>query len=115
MQENIYNTYKTDNMLLVLSCKVRLNIYVGCPKSFYIDLSQTKTCIFLTFTPKKEKKTCIFTTRKQRHTKGKNRRYVAGITLFRGHTDEKVFGNNSSEFHISSEFPRKFPREFRGN
>nr|VDD29940.1 unnamed protein product [Brassica oleracea] len=29
------------------------------------------------------------TTRKQRHTEGKNRRYIAGITLFRRHTDEK--------------------------
>ena len=29
------------------------------------------------------------TTRKQRHTEGKNRWYVVGITLFRRHTDEK--------------------------
>ena len=28
------------------------------------------------------------TTRKQRHTEGKNRRYVVGITLFRRHTNE---------------------------
>ena len=31
----------------------------------------------------------LCTTRKQRHTEGKNRRYVVGITLFRRHTDEK--------------------------
>ncbi|KAF2584599.1 hypothetical protein F2Q70_00036392 [Brassica cretica] len=54
-------------------------------------------------------------TRKQRHTEGKIRRYVIGITLFRRHTDEtsprkKLFGNsfflgNPSE--ISDGIPRK--------
>ncbi|XP_048609834.1 uncharacterized protein LOC111205173 [Brassica napus] len=29
-----------------------------------------------------------YTTRKQRHTEGKNRRHVVGVTLFRRHTDE---------------------------
>ena len=60
-----------------------------------------------------------FTTRKQRHTEGKNRRYVVGITVFRRHTDETIprkkllrnslFLGNPSE--ISDGIPRKLISE----
>uniref|UniRef100_A0A0D3E6U2 Uncharacterized protein n=1 Tax=Brassica oleracea var. oleracea TaxID=109376 RepID=A0A0D3E6U2_BRAOL len=35
--------------------------------------------------------------------------------LLSGILREKIVGNNSSEIHLSSEIPRKFPTEFRGN
>ncbi|KAF3556187.1 hypothetical protein F2Q69_00016574 [Brassica cretica] len=47
------------------------------------------------------------TARKQRHTEGKNRRYVVGITLFRRHTDE----TSPRKFN----FPRKSLGIFRRN
>uniref|UniRef100_A0A0D3EAG1 Uncharacterized protein n=1 Tax=Brassica oleracea var. oleracea TaxID=109376 RepID=A0A0D3EAG1_BRAOL len=47
------------------------------------------------------------TTRKQRHTEGKNRRYVVGIMLFRRHTDK----TSPRKFH----FPWKSFGIFRRN
>ena len=57
----------------------------------------------------------VITTRKHRHTEGKNRRYVIGITLFRGHTDEKnprkYLLGNSYFLGIPSEISDGIPRK----
>ncbi|KAF3525780.1 hypothetical protein F2Q69_00046259 [Brassica cretica] len=52
-------------------------------------------------------------------SEGKNRRNFVGISSEYRYSDDiptkHVVGNNSSEFIFSSEIPRNFPSEFRGN
>ena len=64
---------------------LKANLWAATKPPFKLANILRKTLIQLAT---RQRHPCVYTTRKQRHTEGKNRRYVVGITLFRRHTDE---------------------------